>query len=417
MHAPRNHLILLTAVATGLTLAIPAAAGASPLGDRVPGERQPSIRDFWRREAPAKVKERHRRFARALLLLRQGLSSDTLPRLVHPASVRMGHVLLRLLTLQNPKEARYWYWYGYASKILGKDKLTIGAWKQVWKLEPNHWDTSSMAFELGILYAKKRRYAESVAVYRKGMPASFHLTTRGIMASNCAESLMALGKLRRAVGMYRKSISLRPQSNNAAWWGLMIAHDRLGQTAASQQARQHALTLDPNLRGLVGSGTFFVPPGDVHYYLALAYEGQGRIRDAVDQWSRYLRARPRSRWKKRVQLHQARLGRVLASWKPRVYLVATRPTNQWRGAAALVAPIGVCYRRRAKQLKVLPEGQLPLFVTLKGQRISALRVGWSPRPVADATLRLCITRRLQNRRLPSVKRARIVAIFQLERGP
>lgn len=415
MHAPRNQKILLTTLALGLALAAPVAA--TPLGKRIPGERQPSIRDFWKREAPHRVKKRHRRFARAMRLLRQGMSTGLRPRVVNPASVRVGHALLGLLAVQNPTEARYWYWYGYASNVLGRDRLSIRAWKKVWKLEPDHWDTSSMAFELGILYAKKRRYAESVAVYRKGMPASFHLTTRGIMASNCAESLMALGKLSQAVGMYRASIRLRPQGNNAAWWGLMIAHDRLGQTAASLQARRHALTLDPNLRGLVGTGTFFVPPGDVHYYLALAYEGQGRIRDAVAQWRRYLRARPQSRWKKRVQLHQARLGRALASWKPRVYLVATRPHNQWRGAAALVAPIGVCYRRRAKQTKVLPEGQLPLFITLRRQRISALRVGWSPRPLADMALRQCIIRRLRNRRLPSVKRARIVAIFQLERGP
>lgn len=416
MHAPRKYLVLLTAVAMTL-IALPVGAGGAPLSRRVPGERQPSITDFWKREAPAQVKKRQRRFARALRLIRQGVSSGVRPRVVNPASVRVGHALLGLLALRNPKEARFWYWYGYASHVLGKSKLTIGAWKRVWKLQPNHWDTSSMAFELGILYAKKGRYAESVAVYRRGMPASFHLTTRGIMASNCAESLMALGKLGQAVAMYRTSIRLRPRSNNAAWWGLMIASDRLGQTASTERARHQALTLDPNLRGLVGTGVFFVPRGDVHYYLALAYEGLGRIRDAADQWGRYLRARPQTRWKKRVHLHQARLRRVMASWKPRVYLVATRPHNQWRAVIGLADPISACYRRRAKQLKVLPEGRLPLYLTLKKQRITALRIGWSPRPASDAALRRCVVRRLQNRRLPGVNRARIVAVFQLERGP
>jgi tetratricopeptide (TPR) repeat protein len=319
--------------------------------------------------------------------------------------------------VRNPKNARYWYWYGCASNVLHRDKLTIGAWKRVWKLKPDHWDTSSMAFELGIIYAKKLRYAESVAVYRKGMPASFHLTTRGIMASNCAESLMALGKLRQAVRMYRTSIRLRRQRNNAAWWGLMIAYDRLGLTAPAERARRQALTLDPNLRGLVGTGVFFVPRGDVHYYLALAYEGQGRTRDALDQWRRYLRPRPKSGWIKRVRIHQARITRAMASWQPRVYLVQTRPHNQWRVAAGLVAPMLACYRRRAKQTKVLPQGQLPLYLTIKKQRISALRIGWTAHPVRDAILRRCITRRLRNRRLTGVKRARIVAVFQLERGP
>jgi tetratricopeptide (TPR) repeat protein len=416
MPAPRHSPILLTAAAVTV-LALAAPVQAAPLERRAPGERQPSIRDFWKREAPVQVKKREQRFRRALTRIRQGVSGGPRTTVVTRASVQVGHVLLGLLTLRNPKEARFWYWYGYASMLLGRHKLTIGAWKQVWKLQPDHWNTSSMAFELGILYAKQGRYAESVAVYRKGMPAAFHLTTRSIMASNCAESLMTLGKVRQAVAMYRKSLRLRPRSNNAAWWGLMIAYDRLGLTVVSEQARQRALTLDPNLRGLLGTAVFFVPRGDVHYYLALAFDGQGRIRDALDQWRRYLQARPLTRWKMRVRLHQARLKRVMARWKPRVFLVATRPFNQRTVAAGLVSDIGACYRRRAKQLKVLPQGQLPLYLTLKNQRITALRIGWSPRPVLDAVLRRCIRRKLQNRRLPGAERGRIVAVFQMELAP
>lgn len=416
MHAPRHHPILLTA-AVMMLLALTVEARGTPLGRRVPGERQPSIKDFWKRETPAQVKKREQRFGRALKLIRQGLSDGVRPKVINPASVQVGHALLGLLSLRNPKKARFWYWYGYASNVLGRSALTIMAWKRVWKLEPDHRFTSSMAFELGIIYAKKRRYAESVVVYRRGMPAAFHLTTRSIMASNCAESLMALGKLRQAVALYRTSLRLRPRSNDAAWWGLMIANDRRGLTAAAERARHQALTLDPNLRGLMGSNVFFVPTGDVHYYLALAYEGQGLIRDALDQWRRYLRARPQTRFRKRVQQHQARLGRIMASWKPRVYLVATRPHSRWSVAAGLVAPIRGCYRRRAKQLKVLPQGRMPLFLTISKQRITALRIGWSPRPVRDAVLRRCVVRRLRNRRLPGTKRARIYAVFQLERGP
>ncbi len=408
--------ILLTALAV-TALVLPVEATAAPLGRRVPGERQPSIRDFWKPEAPALKKKRQQQFHRALRLVRQGVSTGARPRVINAASVRVGHALLGLLAVRNPTETRFWYWYGYASLVLGRHQLTMTAWKRVWKLQPDHWDTSSMAFELGILYAKKRAYAESVAVYRRGMPASFHLTTRSIMASNCAESLMALGKVRQAVAMYRRSIRLRPRSNNAAWWGLMIAYDRRGLTAASERARNQALTLDPNLRGLAGPAVFFVPTGDVHYYLALAYEGQGRVRDAADQWKRYLRARPKTRWKKRVILHQARLNRIMGRWKPRVYLVTTRPPNQARAAAGLVTILGTCYRRRARQVKVLPQGRLPLYLTLKNQRITSLRIGWSPRQISDPVLRRCILRRLQNRRLPGAKRARIVAVFQLERGP
>ncbi len=416
MPATRQIPILLTAImATMLGFGVEAAG--APLGRPVPGERQPTIGDFWKREAPTKTKKREVRFNRAMKLIRQGLSGGIRTKVINRASVRVGHALLGLLATRNPKETRFWYWYGYASLVLGRHQLTMGAWKRVWKQQPDHWDTSSMAFELGILYAKKRRYAESVAVYRKGMPASFHLTTRSIMASNCAESLMALGKVRQAVAMYRTSIRLRPRGNNAAWWGLMIAYDRRGLTAASDQARNQALMLDPNLRGLAGPAVFFVPTGDVHYYLALAYEGQGRIRDAADQWVRYLQARPQSRWKKRVILHQARLKRLMARWKPRVYLMTTRPQLLGSTVAGLMAPLGACYRRRAKQVKTLPQGRLPLYLTLKKQRITSVRIGWSPRQVRDRALQRCVIRRLQNRRLPGAKRARIVAVFQLEPGP
>ncbi|MFH2010670.1 MAG: tetratricopeptide repeat protein [bacterium] len=409
-------------LALGLLAALcvgrPAAARADEQGEEAPlGEKVPTISDFWKR-SPTKAQDRalERRFYDALSKLRQGMGSGDRRLVINRTSVRLGHLILSVLLTQQPRSVRFWYWYGYSAMLLQQPDVMIRAWTRVWKLNPYHWDTPNMAFELGIAYAKRGQYAESMAVYRKGMPATHHLQTRGIMASNGAESVMALGKLSQAVALYRKSLRLRPRTNSAAWWGLMVAYDRMGRTAAADRALRQGLLLDPLLQGLTGQGVFFVPQGDVHNYLALVYEGQGRIRDALRQWNRFLLAQPARRWSKRAREHRDRLQQIVARFVPVVRLVATRPHRAHPTAAQLVPLLQACYSRRARA-KPVPEGQLPIFLTLQNRRVVALRFGWSPRPVYDHALRRCIRQRLQNRRIPAAARARIVAVFQLELSP
>jgi hypothetical protein len=107
----------------------------------------------------------------------------------------------------------------------------------------------------------------------------------------------------------------------------------------------------------------------------------------------------------------------MAQWKPRVYLLAVRPFNQGPVAARLAAPLLACYQQRARQVKTVPQGRLPLFLTLRNQRVTGLSFGWSPQPLADLALRRCVRQRLQNRRLAGANHAKIVAVFQLELGP
>lgn len=234
---------------------------------------------------------------------------------------------LRQLTGAYPRNARFWYWRGHAAQLARDDRDTLRSWMKVWTLDPNHWSIPDIAFSIGVLLAKRGRYAESVKIYRYGMPRAPRLTTRGIMASNCAESAMAAGDLKLSARLYRESLRLRPRSNNAAWWGLMVALDRQGLTWPSNRAAARALVLDPSLSGLKGPDVFFVPAGDVHYYLALAREAQGRLRLAMRQWTRYLRKQPRSRYASRARDHLRRLGVLVARWKPHTWLVRVIPPS------------------------------------------------------------------------------------------
>ena len=406
---------LLTVCAV-LGVLVPTSVSAEPLlTSRPPGERAPRLSDFWRR-SPGQQRARAKQFSIAMAQLRAGIARGSQQRVVSAIAVQLAQSSFRELALENPRSARTWYWYGYTALLLGQNERAITAYRQVWNLDPSFWGTPGMAFELGILLAKLGRYRESVEVYDRGIPAESFLRMRGLMSSNCAESVMALGKLRRAIGLYQQSLRLRTTGNDAAWWGLMVAYDRLGHAQSSRRAARQALLMDPTLRGLVGTGVFFVPRGDVHYYLGLAYEEQGRMGEAARQWQRFLVARPRSRWAKRAKEHLSRLQHAMGAWRPRVSLTLVHPAAA-RNAVALLTPhVEHCYRLRARRRPV-PEGLVMLVLIRRKQRIISSTSRWNLGTLRDPQLKRCIRRSLQNRKLPGVRHARIRAMFRMELSP
>lgn len=408
-------LVVPTAVAVLFGSAPTAEARIRPVP---PGEHAPSPRDFWRRPG-RREKSRARRFEMALQLLRLGARAREIPggmHGIHQSSLQTARDLLARLAREKPRNVAYWYWYGWAARALDDDPATLAAWSRVWKLDPHHWASADIAFALGVLYAKKGEYRKSVTVYRRGMPAAVDLAGRGIMASNCAESLMTLRNLKGAVRLYYRSLHLRPRRNAAAWWGLMVAYDRLGRTLPSQRAARQALTLDPYLQGLRGKDVFFVPPGDVHYYLALVADLQGRPRAALRRFARYLRAQPRSPWRWRVREHQRRLKRAIDKLRPTVSLHLVLPPSAQGTAQSLLPVVRRCYRSRA-QNKPIPEGLLSIMIQVRRGRIA-----WSHHhrvlgDIMDPPVQRCVLRNLRHRRLRGLNRDRITVTFKLELTP
>jgi tetratricopeptide (TPR) repeat protein len=169
-------------------------------------------------------------------------------------------------------------------------------------------------FRLGLEHSRQGRYAEGFRAYD-------HLMALGdadaTVYANAAEILMALGRMEEAEARYREAIRLDVQAagrmENAhsltlSTYGLAVALDRDEQSVAAREMMARALALDPRLGKLraaeqPGGDVFFVPEGDVFYYLGLASEVAGHPDDAQAAFQEFLSRLPRSRWAPRARAH------------------------------------------------------------------------------------------------------------------
>jgi len=416
--------MIRTAWIAGLVLvALPAgrAARAAPTAPPpgLRGERAPSLSDFSRRPPQPIPSTGDARLAQAQAAIREAGERVRLMAPDRRLLLLRAQRLLLDLTRETPRRARVWYTLGYAAHLLRDDDAMLRAWTRVWELDPDHWDTPDMSFAVGVVYAKRGDHAASVRVYRKGMAATPDLDLRGLLASNCAESTMALGDVPAALRLYEASARLRPRQNSAAYWGIMVASDRLSRSLAAEQAAHVALAIDPTLRGLTGPDVFFVPPGDVHYYLALAREHQGRLAEAAAEWRRFLAALPRSPHATRASEHLLRLRGAVAALRPRATQRWVDPFHLRLAVAPVTAELQRCWAAQRRGAEGLPEGRIRLRLTL--QRDHLVRVdatgGQGPALRLRAALEHCLRPRLQNRRIAAFGRATIDAEFELELIP
>ena len=180
------------------------------------------------------------------------------------------------------------------------------------------------------------RYLEAAAAY--GMALAAGADAPAVYA-NLGEVLMADGQLGQAEACYRDAVAAaavprvpnfadlaslasietlgsprlddprgRTQDQTLAYLGLAVALDRDGQTRAAREMMQRALALDSttsvlNVAELPNSDLFFVPPGDVHYYVGLARSVAGRRQEAADAFRQFLAQQPGSRWAARAKEH------------------------------------------------------------------------------------------------------------------
>ena len=193
------------------------------------------------------------------------------------------------------------------------------------------------------------RYVEAAAAY--GMALATGADAPAVYA-NLGEVLMAEGQLRAAEACYRDAVAAasaprvpsfasfatspsfetpgaprlddprgRSQDLTLAYLGLAVALDRDGQTPAAREMMQRALALDSttsvlNVAELPSSDLFFVPAGDVYYYLGLARSVAGRREEAADAFRQFLAHQPGSRWAARAEAHLSELGRRPAPGLP-----------------------------------------------------------------------------------------------------
>jgi len=177
---------------------------------------------------------------------------------------------------------------------------------------------SSCWFRLGLTRSKLGRYRDAVASYDQQIALGDADATA---YSNVAELLMVLGRLDEAAERYRDAIRIderagdrrgREQSLAFSYYGLGVALDRDQQESAAREAIGRAVALDPNssllhLAQQPGADVFFIPDGDVFYYLGLAAESLGNRDEAGAAFQEYAARQPKGPWLARARAHIAAL--------------------------------------------------------------------------------------------------------------
>jgi len=175
------------------------------------------------------------------------------------------------------------------------------------------------SIRLGIIRSRLGRYREAASAYGAVVADG---AADSAVYSNLAEVLMATGRLHDAEARYRDAISAagdlgtgerreRVHELALAYYGLSVALDRDDQPMAAREAMMRALANDPTAAVLkvaaASSGDlFFVPEGDIYYYLGLAAEVEGRDGDADAAFQEFIARAPNGRWVRAAEAHLAR---------------------------------------------------------------------------------------------------------------
>ena len=219
------------------------------------------------------------------------------------------------------------------------------------------------------------RYVEAAAAYGLALAAGADAPA---IYANLGEVLMADGQLAAAEACYRDAVAAasvarppnfgdfaigakseplgaqrfddprgRAQDLTLGYLGLAVALDRDGQTRAAREMMQRALALDSTtsvlaVAALPNSDLFFVPPGDVYYYLGLARSVAGRREEAADAFREFLVHQPGSRWAGRAEEHLTELGQRPAPGLPTSPPGLGGPSGpaQRRGSGPRVVAVG-----------------------------------------------------------------------------
>jgi tetratricopeptide (TPR) repeat protein len=176
--------------------------------------------------------------------------------------------------------------------------------REVAPLDPRDFEiTEDLCHALAKL-ARLRGGSAADALYDQGVKEYDKLVTRiepsdagrtqslGTLYSNAAELLMAAGRLDEAIVYYERSVTADPQ-NELNHYGLAVAYDRDGQVRKGAEAMKHAVARDPGLLRLVHADepeypVYFVPEGDKHYYLALAFLVRGDRAEALRRFELFV---------------------------------------------------------------------------------------------------------------------------------
>jgi tetratricopeptide (TPR) repeat protein len=235
-------------------------------------------------------------------------------RLTEPERLAQAEALLHEALAARPDDFRALVLLAEVHSIAGRSAAAVAALERAVPRAKLPSQEAICWFRLGVERSKLGDYAEAVADYDRQVALG---EADGTVYANSAEILMTLGRLPEAEDRYREAIRVdeqapdrraREHSLTLSYYGLGVALDRDEQPVAAREMVARALALDPNMSQLLagqqpGSDVFFIPDGDVFYYIGLAEEVAGRPDDAEAAFREFLSRLPKSAWARRAQAH------------------------------------------------------------------------------------------------------------------
>ncbi|HEX5062785.1 MAG TPA: tetratricopeptide repeat protein [Kofleriaceae bacterium] len=125
----------------------------------------------------------------------------------------------------------------------------------------------------------------------------------GRVLGNLAETYMMLGRMEESLETYREALRAYPDTSTL--YGYAVALDRDESTRAALDIIKSS-GLDQRrafYEGVQTGGTFFVPEGEVFYYLALVDEAFGYEEDAIGKWQAYIASGAHPEFQPRAKAH------------------------------------------------------------------------------------------------------------------
>jgi tetratricopeptide (TPR) repeat protein len=298
-----------------LALAVALTVGAAPR--RAAAGTVP----FWERAAaPARARPDRLVAEADALLGAQPRTAETLAR---------AEALVREALAVAPDDFRALMLLAEASARAGRPAATLTALERACPLAPRGPGAASCWFRLGVERSRQGRFAQGLAAYERLIATG---DADAAAHANAAELLMAEGRLGEAEERYREAIRLetatplagRIETSHAltlATYGLAVALDRAGQVVAAREMMARALVLDPRHATLTAAeqpdaDVFFVPEGDVYYYIGLAAEAAGDPDEGAAAFQEFLRRQPRAGSAARARAHLESLSAVARAGTP-----------------------------------------------------------------------------------------------------
>lgn len=190
----------------------------------------------------------------------------------------------------------------------------LAHWRRFEELAPGDPDVYEMLFERAIIATKLggEHLDQAAADYRQLLArgeAGVYLGAPAVLHLNLAEVLMMQGALDESIDEYRVAVALAREPSSI--YGLAVALDRAGfGEEARRLVRDAGVDAFKEYHELITEGsTFYVPAGEVYYYLGVVHEALGKSELATTAFAKYLESGANPQFAPQAKAHLQRLAR------------------------------------------------------------------------------------------------------------